>query len=56
MPNRIWLFREIVNLPRKDKDKEELLRFWNEFYKKLLTHHQKSEQGQREGRQRKSPG
>ena len=44
MPHVKWLIRSIDNLPIKEEEKIELIRFWNEFYNSLFTNHKKSEQ------------
>lgn len=46
MPNRNWITKSLVNVPRNEGDKKELIRFWNEFYNYLLENNISGEQGQ----------
>lgn len=44
MPNRNWVTQSLNDLPRKEEEKKELIRFWNEFYNYLLENTKKSGQ------------
>ena len=39
MPNKKWVTHSLKNLPRKEKEKKELIRFWTEFYNSLFQNH-----------------
>ncbi|KAG6621672.1 hypothetical protein I3842_Q008800, partial [Carya illinoinensis] len=39
-----WLTHSLDDIPRKEEDKKELVRFWNEFYTSFLQNTNKSEQ------------
>lgn len=38
MPNKNWVTHSLENLSRKEEEKKELIRFWNEFYNSLLQY------------------
>lgn len=44
MNHKNWLTRSLDDMPRKEEDKKELIRFWNEFYTYLLQNTNKSGQ------------
>ena len=44
MTHKTWLTRSLDDMPRKEDEKKELVRFWNEFYTYLLLNTNKSEQ------------
>lgn len=44
MPHTNWVTRSLDDIPRKEEEKNELVRFWNEFYTHLFEKTNKSEQ------------
>lgn len=44
MPHTNWVTRSFDDIPRKEEEKNELVRFWNEFYTHLFEKINKSEQ------------
>lgn len=44
MPNYKWIIKSVNDLPRKEEEKNELIRFWRVFYSKLLINNYISEQ------------
>ena len=47
MDNLFWVARSLVDLPRKEDEKMEIIRFLNEVYSSLLHDTNKSEQGEK---------
>lgn len=44
MPNSKWVSHLLSNIPRKESEKKELIRFWNQFYTSYLENTNKSGQ------------
>lgn len=42
--NKKWIIQSVNDLPRKEEEKKEIIRFWNEFYTCLLQNTNISEQ------------